>query len=97
VGTHHVQEMSLGLLALVYTAETNSEEFSHMSQRGKCFIQLALRELYFVLLPPESAPIVTVKWLRVREVTCSILGSEMVIVLENALCIYVLVDIVDQY
>jgi len=87
----------LRLWAHVYTAETNSEEFCHMSQRGKCFRHLALRELYFVLLPSESAPIVTVTWLRVREVTCSILGSELVILLENVVCIYVLVDIVDQY
>ena len=81
---------------LVYTAETKSEEFRHISPRAKYFLHLALRELYFVLLPPESAPIVTVTWLRVRDVTGSILGSELVIFHENAVCIYVLFDIVDQ-
>ena len=53
--------------------------------------------MYFVLLPPASAPIATVTWLRVGEVACSILGSELVIVFENIVCMYVLVDIVDQY
>jgi hypothetical protein len=60
-------------------------------------VNVSCGELYFVLLTPESAPIVTVIWLRVREVTSSILGSELVIVRENAVFIYVLIDIVDQY
>lgn len=68
-----------------------------MSQRGKCFLHLAFRELCFVLLTPESAPIVTVTWLLVREVTSSILGSELVNVLEDNVCIYVLFDTVNQY
>jgi hypothetical protein len=97
VGTHHVHEMSLRPQALVCTAETNSEDLRHMSQRGKCFLHSAFRELYFVLLTPESAPIVTVTWLRVREVTSSILGSELVNVHEDSVCIYVLFDIVNQY
>jgi len=77
----------LRLLALIYTAETNSEEFCHMYSVVNVSGNLALREIYFVLLPSESAPIVTVTWLRVREVTCSILGSELVFVLENVVCI----------
>lgn len=87
----------LRLRALVYTAETNSEVFRHMSQRSKCFLHLALRELYFVLLPTEGAPIVTVTWLRVRDVTSSILGPEPVIFHDNAVYIYIIFDIVDQY
>ena len=87
----------LRLWALVYTAETNSEDFVHVSQRGKYFLHSGLRKIYLVLLPPESAPIVTVTWLRVRDVTSSILVSELVIFRENAVCIYVLFDIVEQH
>jgi hypothetical protein len=97
VGTRHVQETSLLLRALVYTAEANSEEFRHVSQRGECFLHLAVRELYFVLLPSDGAPKVTVTRLRVRDVTSSTLGLELFIFLENAVCIYVLFDIVDEY
>jgi hypothetical protein len=88
----HVQEMSLRLQALVYTAETNSEELHHMSQRNKCI----LREMYFALLTPESALIVMVTWLRIREVTSSNLGLELVIMLEDAKWNCVIFDVEDR-